>query len=80
MPIATTEQYAAMLDAAAEGGLGSALLEALAAAGAQTQVRRLAVHGMPTSGRPDELLAWTGLDRTWIEAAARGLLELSARP
>jgi hypothetical protein len=30
---------------------------------------------MPTSGRPEELLWRSGIDRTWIATAARDLLE-----
>jgi transketolase len=59
----------------AHGGLGDAVLEALADADSGARVRRLAVHAMPTSGRPDELLARSGIDRTWIATAARDLLE-----
>jgi transketolase len=59
----------------AQGGLGDAVLETLADADSDARVRRLAVHAMPTSGRPEELLSRTGIDRTWIETAARDLLE-----
>jgi transketolase len=59
----------------AQGGLGDAVLEALADAQSDARVRRLAVHTMPTSGRPEELLWRTGIDRTWISTAARDLLE-----
>jgi hypothetical protein len=38
-------------------------------------IRRLAVHTMPTSRRPEELLWSSGIDRTWIATAARDLLE-----
>jgi transketolase len=59
----------------AQGGLGDAVLETLADAESNPRVRRLAVHTMPTSGRPDELLSHAGIDRTWIAAAARDLVE-----
>jgi transketolase len=59
----------------AQGGLGDAVLEALADADSDARVRRLAVHTMPTSGRPEELLWRSGIDRTWIATAARDLLE-----
>jgi len=62
----------------AQGGLGDAVLEALADAGSNARVRRLAVHTMPTSGRPDDLLWRSGIDRTWIATAARDLLEQPA--
>ena len=48
----------------AQGGLGDAVLEALADADNHARVRRLAVHTMPTSGRPNELLWRSGIDRT----------------
>jgi Transketolase, pyrimidine binding domain len=35
------------------------------------RIRRLAVHTMPTSGRPDELLRRSRIDRTRIDRAAR---------
>jgi transketolase len=63
----------------AEGGLGDAVLEALADADSDARVRRLAVHTRPTSGRPEELLGRTGIDRTWIATAARDLLEQPPR-
>jgi transketolase len=59
----------------AQGGLGDAVLETLADADSDARVRRLAVHEMPTSGRPEELLWRTGIDRTWIATAARDLIE-----
>ena len=45
-----------------EGGLGDAVLEALAEADDRPPVRKLAVREMPTSGTPDELLHWAGID------------------
>jgi transketolase len=57
------------------GGLGDAVLAALADGDSDARVRRLAVHEMPTSGRPEELLRWAGIDRSWIATAARDLLE-----
>ena len=59
----------------AQGGLGDAVLETLADADSDALIRRLAVHTMPTSGRPEELLWRSGIDRTWIATAARDLLE-----
>ena len=58
-----------------QGGLGDAVLETLADADSDARIRRLAVHTMPTSGRPEELLWRSGIDRTWIATAARDLLE-----
>ncbi len=54
-----------------EGGLGDAVLEALAEAGAMTRVEKLAVRLMPGSGTPAELLAAAGIDADHIAAAAR---------
>jgi transketolase len=59
----------------AHGGLADAVLETLADADVHARVRRLAVHEMPTSGRPEELLWRSGIDRSWIATAARDLLD-----
>jgi len=37
-----------------EGGLGAAVMEALAADGVATKIAHLAVKGLPTSGKPEE--------------------------
>ena len=58
-----------------EGGLGSAVTQALLDAGPQTlQVTHLAVRDMPGSGTGEELMAAAGIDARHIEAAARNLL------
>jgi transketolase len=57
-----------------EGGLGEAVLTALADDGVHARVRRLAVRGMPGSATPDEQLADAGIDAPAIVAAARELL------
>jgi transketolase len=58
-----------------EGGLGSAVTQALLDAGPQTlQVTHLAVRDMPGSGTGEELMAAAGIDAKHIEAAARNLL------
>ena len=58
-----------------EGGLGSAVNDALLAAGrANLAMAHLAVREMPGSGSGEELLAWAGLDADHIAAAARTLL------
>ena len=58
-----------------EGGLGSAVLDALTAAGrAELAVSHLAVAGMPGSGTSAELLDEAGIDAAHIAAAARRLL------
>jgi transketolase len=58
-----------------EGGLGSAVSDALLGAGrSNLALAHLAVRGMPGSGSGEELLAWAGLDADHIAAAARNLL------
>ena len=58
-----------------EGGLGSAVLDALTGAGrADLAVAHLAVREMPGSGTPAELLAASGIDAAHIADAARRLL------
>ncbi|MGI8760796.1 MAG: transketolase [Jatrophihabitantaceae bacterium] len=58
-----------------EGGLGGAVLEALADAGVPAlRVAHLAVSGLPTSGTPTELLDAAGISATHITAAARRLV------
>jgi transketolase len=57
----------------AEGGLGDAVLEALAEADDRPPVHKLAVREMPTSGTPDELMHWAGIDADGIAGAARKL-------
>jgi transketolase len=56
-----------------EGGLGEAVLSALADAGESCRVRKLGVSTMPGSGTPDELLREAGIDAGAIAAAAREL-------
>ena len=58
-----------------EGGPGSAVADALLAAGQQNlHLTRLAVRGMPGSGTGEELLARAGIDAGHIAAAARKLV------
>jgi len=57
-----------------EGGLGSAVADALLAAGQRNlRITRLAVREMPGSGTSAELLAWAGIDAEHIATAARAL-------
>jgi transketolase len=57
-----------------EGGLGSAVVDALTGAGrTELSVVHLAVREMPGSGTPAELLDAAGIDAPHIAAAARGL-------
>ncbi len=58
-----------------EGGLGEAVLSALADAGATARVTRLAVTTMPGSATPEEQLADAGIDAAAIAAAARRLVD-----
>jgi transketolase len=57
-----------------EGGLGEAVLSALAEHDARAQVTRLAVIEMPRSGKPAELLAAYRIDADAIAEAARQLV------
>ena len=54
-----------------EGGLGEAVLAALAEQGVSAKVTHLAVREMPRSGKPDELLHAFGIDADAIVEAAR---------
>jgi transketolase len=57
-----------------EGGLGEAVLSALAGAGVtQARVTKMGVQGMPGSGPPAELLSEAGIDAQAIVTAAREL-------
>ncbi len=59
-----------------EGGIGSAVLEALADASVPPlQFAHLAVSGLPTSGTPAELLDAVGISSRHIVDAARRLVE-----
>ena len=57
-----------------EGGLGEAVLAAFADADEPPHVALLAVRELPSSGKPDELLAAAGIDADHIAAAARQLV------
>jgi transketolase len=61
-----------------EGGLGDAVLEALADAEDRPRVTKLAVRGMPVSGTPAELLKEAGIDAEAIAVAARSLVRAAA--
>jgi transketolase len=67
-PIVTVEDHLP------EGGLGEAVLSALADAEERPRVVQLAVREMPRSGKPAELLAAAGIDANAIAAAARKLV------
>jgi transketolase len=57
-----------------EGGLGDAVLDALAAGPIQGRIVKLAVTAMPGSGSPEELRAWAGIDAASIARAAADAL------
>ncbi len=57
-----------------EGGLGAAVLEALAAEGVNARVRQCAVTKLPESGTPEELMDAAGISPRHIVAAAKSLI------
>jgi transketolase len=71
-PIVTAEDHWA------EGGLGEAVLAALADSDDRPQVSVLAVRELPHSGKPAELLAAAGIDADAIATAARKLVAARA--
>ena len=55
-----------------EGGIGDAVMNAFVGVGEKTPtVVKLAVHSMPTSGTPAELLGAAGIDAEHIAQAVR---------
>ena len=59
----------------AEGGIGDAVLAALGGLRNPPRVVKIAVQGMPGSGKPADLLSQAGIDAAHIEAAARLLAQ-----
>jgi transketolase len=57
-----------------EGGLGDAVLAALAAGSLSGRVVKVAVTQMPGSGTPEELRAWAGISAERIADTVRSLL------
>jgi len=58
-----------------EGGLGDAVLDAIAATGAlRGRVVKLAVTDLPGSATPEELRAWAGIDAEGIARSVRAAL------
>ncbi|HEY8629911.1 MAG TPA: transketolase C-terminal domain-containing protein, partial [Gaiellaceae bacterium] len=57
-----------------EGGLGDAVLAALAEKDERARVLKLAVREMPRSGKPEELMHAYGIDAEHIAAATRQLV------
>jgi len=70
---ATRGRFVIVEDHYPEGGIAAAVLEAFAAEGAP-HVAHLAVRGLPTSGKPEELLNAAGISSRHIVAAATKLL------
>jgi transketolase len=68
IPIVTVEDHFP------EGGIGEAVLSALAEAEERPRLVQLAVREMPHSGKPAELLAAAGIDADHIADAARQLV------
>jgi transketolase len=65
-------------DHSPEGGLGDAVLDALADAEERPRVVKLAVRELPGSGSPAELLHGAGIDADGIASAARPLAPAGA--
>jgi transketolase len=59
-----------------EGGLGDAVLDALAEGELHGRVVKLGVRDMPGSGTPEELRAWAGIDAASIADATRRLVRV----
>jgi transketolase len=75
---ATQGRLVTIEDHWAEGGLGDAVLAALAEIDTPLDVVVLAVRDMPASGKPEELLAAAGIDAEHIADAARQLVAQAA--
>jgi transketolase len=70
---ATKGRFVIVEDHYPQGGLGAAVLEALASEDG-LHVAHLAVKGLPTSGKPEELMNAAGISARHIVAAATKLL------
>ena len=62
-----------------EGGLGDAVLDALADTDERPRVVKLAVRDMPGSGPAADMLAAAGIDAAAIAEQARNLAQVPAR-
>jgi transketolase len=77
---ATSGQIVVVEDHWAAGGLGDAVLEAFSGTEEQPvpqplpQVTKLAVHSMPGSGKPEELMNAAGIDAAHIVATVKRLV------
>jgi transketolase len=65
-------------DHAPEGGLGDAVLDALAQEEDRPKVVKLAVREMPVSGKPEELMNAAGIDAEAIVSAAKEVARAKA--
>jgi transketolase len=74
---ATENRLVVVEDHYPEGGLGSAVLDAFNGADRPVHVRHLAVHDLPGSGTPAELLDAAGISASHIAQAAREALQAS---
>ncbi len=73
--VATSGRFVVAEDHRPEGGLGSAVSDALLGARVSNlSIAHLAVRDLPGSGSGEELLAWAGIDADHIAAAARELV------
>jgi transketolase len=75
---ATAGRFVIVEDHYPEGGLGAAVMEALALDPNPPRVTHLAVRGLPGSGTPEELMAAAGIDADAIVAAVDTLVTASA--
>jgi transketolase len=76
---ATEGRIVTVEDHWAEGGLGDAVLEALAGSRLPLRVIKLGVRSLPGSGKPAELLHAAGIDADAIVAAVRKLVGTQGR-
>ncbi len=75
---ATAGRFVIVEDHYPEGGLGAAVMEALALDENPPRVTHLAVRALPGSGSPDELMAAAGIDADAIVAAVNTAVGASA--
>src|SRR6185295_8868572 len=69
---ATNNLMITVEDHSAWGGIGDAVASAVSSAG--IRVHQLAVREVPRSGKPEELLAAYGIDRTAIVAKVKSVI------
>ena len=72
--LATDGLFVVAEDHYPQGGLGAAIMEALSEDAEPPRIAHCAVNGLPTSGKPEELLEAAGISAGDIAAAARRLL------